>query len=177
MKRLVWFLMITAAATLGAQVPGDSGAVPPLPPADGSQAQQLRQQIRQRWNEHVRSTLGLDDGQSANLQATEQRFEQQRQPLRARQRDVNRQLQAELGSAAPDQHRVTELMNEQQENQLKLQQVNRAEDREMQSYLTPVQRARYQEERRQFQERVRGVLQRQQRRHEMLGPRGARRRP
>ena len=59
-----------------------------------------------------------------------------------------------LAAQTPNQDRVKQLMSERQQNQLKLQQVNRDEDREMQGYLTPVQRARYQEERRRFQERV-----------------------
>ncbi len=114
----------------------------------------LAAQVRQRWAVHVRSSLGLSDDQAGKLDATEQRFEQQRQPIRAHQRQINQALNAELAAQAPNQDRVKQLMSERQQNQLKLQQVNRDEDREMQGYLTPVQRARYQEERRRFQERV-----------------------
>src|SRR5207248_4085715 len=49
------------------------------PPPDGPEAQQLRAQVRQRWAEHVRSTLGLSDDQAGKLDATERRFEEQRQ--------------------------------------------------------------------------------------------------
>jgi Spy/CpxP family protein refolding chaperone len=176
MRRLAWILMIALAPALGAQEQGDSGAIP----ADAAEAQQLREQIRQRWNEHVRATLGLSDEQTAQVQATEQRFEQQRQPVRARQRRINQDLNAELSAGAPNEDRVKQLMNERQQNQLKLQQLNHDEDREMQHYLTPVQRARYQEERRQFQDKVGELIRhrQQQRRHQGLGPRrGARRRP
>ncbi len=153
MKRLACILVLALAPALAAQVPGDSGVAPP-PPSDGAEAGQLRAQVRQRWAVHVRSTLGLSDDQAGKLEATEQRFEQQRQPIRARQRQINQALNAELATQAPNQDRVKQLMSERQQNQLKLQQVNRDEDREMQGYLTPVQRARYQEERRRFQERV-----------------------
>ena len=176
MKRLVWVLMIVLSPALAAQTPPDSGGSPP----DEAQAQQLREEIRQRWKDHVRSTLGLSDDQTTKLQATEQRFEEQRQPLRARQREINQALNGELASGAPNQDRVTQFMNERQENQLKLQEVNRGEDREMQGYLTPVQRARYQEERRKFQERVAELVRhrREQQRHPMIRPRGgARKRP
>ena len=180
MKQLAWIVLFVAAPALGAQVPGDSGAA--RPPADGAEAQQLREQIRQRWNDHVRSTLGLSDDQAAKLQATEQRFEDQRQPIRMRQREVTQALNAETASGAPNQDRVTQLMNEQQDNQLKLQQINRSEDREMQGYLTPVQRARYHEERHRFQERVAEIIRhrREERRQQGIAPRGrigARRRP
>ncbi len=73
-------------------------------------------------------------------------------------------------------------MGQQQQNQQALQQVNRDEDREMQGYLTPVQRARYQKERQRFQERVAEVVRhwREQRRQGAPGPRlrsAPRRRP
>lgn len=176
MNRFAWILLLALTPALAAQEP-DSGAAPP---ADQAEARQLREQIRQRWNERVRSTLGLTDDQAAKLQATEGRFEEQRQPIRARLRETNQALTAELESATPNQDRVRELMNQRQQHQLELQQVNRNEDREMQGYLTPVQRARYQEERRRFQEHVRAALQqrREQRRQMPARPRPRpRRRP
>jgi Spy/CpxP family protein refolding chaperone len=164
MKRLAWICLLAVTPALAAQVPDDSGVTTP---ADQAEAQQLRKQIRQRWTEHVRSTLGLSDEQAGKLDATEQRFEEQRQPIRARQRQINQALNAELAAQSPDQDRVKQLMSERQQNQGKLQQVNRDEDREMQGYLTPVQRARYQEERRRFQERVAELVRhrREQRQH------------
>lgn len=176
MRHFVWILMFVVAGPLASQEPEDSAGAPP---ANSAEAQQLRQQIRQRWNEHVRSTLGLNDDQTVKLQATEQRFEGQRQPIRARQREINEALNGELSSDTPNQQRVQQLITERQDNQLKLQQVNRAEAQEMQSYLTPVQHARYQEERRRFQERVAELMRhRREQRRPMVGPRGgARRRP
>ena len=139
MKRLAWMLLLVVTPALVGQEPGDSGAAPP---ATGPEAQRIRQQIRQRWNEHVRTTLDLTDEQATKLQATEGRFDGQRQPIRARQREINQALNAELASGTPNQDRVKQLVNERQDNQLKLQQVNREEAREMQGYLTPVQHAR-----------------------------------
>jgi Spy/CpxP family protein refolding chaperone len=176
MKRLVWILVITLASTLAAQEPGDSAGGGGVVPS--GQAQQLRQRIRQRWNEHVRTTLRLNDEQTTKLQGTEQRFEQQRQPLRARQREITATLNGELAAGTPNQERVKDLVNERQENQRKLQEINRSEDREMQAYLSPVQRARYQEERRRFQERVAEVVRHRREARQGLGPRGgARKRP
>jgi hypothetical protein len=163
MKRLVWVLMLAVTPALAAQEPPDSGDAAP---ATGPDAQQLREQIRRRWNEHVRTTLGLSVDQATKLQSTEQRFEQQRTPLRQRQRGINQSLRSELANPSPDQQRVTELMSRQQENRQKLQQIDRDEDREMEGYLSPVQRARYQAERQRFRERVAEVIrhQREQRR-------------
>ena len=169
MKRFVWLLLVAVTPALVGQEPGDSGAAPPT---NGPEAQQIRQQIRQRWNDHIRSTLGLSDDQAKKLQETEERFEGQRQPIRARQRAINQQLSAELASGTPNQDRVKQLIKERQDNQLKLQQFNRDEAREMQGYLTPVQHAQYQEERRKFQERVAQVMrQRREERREMVRPR------
>jgi len=166
MKSLVWVVMLATTLPLVAQEPADTAAAPP----NGAEAERLRTQIRQRWNEHVRSTLGLSDDQTTKLQATEQRFEGRRQPIRARQREINQTLNAELASGTPNQDRVKQLVNERQDNQLKLQQVNRDEAREMQGYLTPVQHARYQEERRRFQERVaEGVRHRREAQRQMPG--------
>lgn len=175
MKQLSWIGVLILAPALAAQAPTDSGMRP-----DAAQVQALREQVRQRWNEHVRSALELNDEQTAKLQQTEQRFDAQRQPIRARQRDVNQALRAELQSSAPEQARVTELMNEQQQNRAKLQEIDRNQDREMQGYLSPVQRARYQNERRQFQEKVAEIVRHRppQRRAPPPPPRaGGRKRP
>ena len=176
MKRLAWILVLVVTPALTAQVPEDSGAAAP---GDQVEAGQLRQEIRRRWTEHVRTTLGLSDEQAGKLDATEQRFEAQRQPIRARQRQTRQALNAELASGAPNQDHVRELMSQQQQNQQALQQVNRDEDREMQGYLTPVQRARYQEERRRFQERVAELVRhRREERQHLPAPRvRPRRRP
>ena len=176
MQRLAWILVLAVAPALGAQVPDDSGATPP---ADQAEARQLRKEIRQRWTEHVRTTLGLSDAQAAKLDGTEQRFEEQRQPIRARQRQINQALNTELAAQTPNEDRVKQLMSEREQNQGTLQQVNRDEDQEMQGYLTPVQRARYQEERRRFQARLLDALRQQrERRQRMPAPRARpRRRP
>ncbi|HVH68904.1 MAG TPA: hypothetical protein VM716_13630 [Gemmatimonadales bacterium] len=160
--KLVWMLILAVTLALAAQEP-DSGAAAQ---ENSVEAQQLRRQIQQRWNEHVHTALGLSDDQATKLEATEQRFEQQRTPLRQQQRAINQSLRSELASASPNQQRVTELMSRQQENRQKLQQIDRDEDREMEGYLSPVQRARYQTERQRFRERVAEVIrhQREQRR-------------
>ena len=164
--KLAWMLILAVTPALAAQEP-DSGAAPQ---ENGVEAQQLREQIRQRWNEHVRTTLGLSDDQAAKLQATEQRFEDQRTPLRQRQREINQSLRGELRAASPNQQRVTELMGRQQENRQKLQQIDRDEDREMEGYLTPVQSARYQGERQRFRERVAEVIRHQREQRRQMAP-------
>src|SRR2546425_13194878 len=89
MKRFFWvLLLVTAAPALPAQNPPDS--------SDEGEAQQLRQQIRERWSQRVRQDLSLSDEQAAKLQATEQKFMQQRIGLAQRQRDINEALRWQL---------------------------------------------------------------------------------
>ena len=138
MKRFLWvLLLVTAAPALPAQNPPDS--------SDEVEAQQLRQQIRERWSQRVRQDLSLSDEQAAKLQATEQKFMQQRIGLAQRQRDINEALRGQLqpGVAAnPDS--VRRLMDGRDRNRAALAQVERDEDKEVGGYLTPVQHARYQ---------------------------------
>lgn len=150
--RRFWFVasLLMVPAGIAAQV-ADSGAEP--------QARELRQQIRQRWHEHIRQQLALTDDQSRQLQATEDRYDGLRQPIQQRQWAINQQLnQALQPGVAANGDAVTNLMNERADNRLRLQQIERDEDGEMAHYLTPVQRVRYQRQRQVFAERVRRLI-------------------
>ncbi|OLB18477.1 MAG: hypothetical protein AUH12_02135 [Gemmatimonadetes bacterium 13_2_20CM_69_8] len=165
MKRFLWvLLLVTAAPALPAQNPPDS--------SDEVEAQQLRQQIRERWSQRVRQDLSLSDEQAAKLQATEQKFMQQRIGLAQRQRDINEALRGQLqpGVAAnPDS--VRRLMDGRDRNRAALAQVERDEDKEVGGYLTPVQHARYQMMREQLRRRIQEI--REQRRARVQGRGGA----
>jgi Spy/CpxP family protein refolding chaperone len=146
-------LWLVAAPVLArAQTPGDSLG-------SDSERVQLRQMVRERWRAHIRQNLSLTDDQAAKLFATEDRFEAARRPLQQRlggiARDLNQQLQP---GVAANGDAVTRLMNEREDNRLKLEQIDRDEDREMAGYLTPVQRARYQRQRQVFRERIRDLM-------------------
>ncbi|HXH63032.1 MAG TPA: hypothetical protein VNG95_02550 [Gemmatimonadales bacterium] len=145
-------LLLAAPVLVRGQTPGDSLA-------RDSERVQLRQQVRDRWHEHIRQNLNLTDDQANKLFATEDRFEATRRPLQQRQagiaQDLNQQLQP---GVAANGDVVTRLMNEREDNRLKIEQIDRDEDREMAGYLTPVQRARYQRQRQIFRERVRDLM-------------------
>jgi Spy/CpxP family protein refolding chaperone len=120
---------------------------------------QLRQAVRERWREHIRQNLSLTDDQSRRLFATEDKFDDTRRPLQQRQGDIARDLNQQLQpGVAANGDAVTRLMNEREDNRLKLEQIDRDEDREMAGYLTPVQRARYQHQRQIFRERIRDLM-------------------
>ena len=119
----------------------------------------LIQIIRARWHVYVTNQLGLTPDQSARLQATEDEFDGLRRPIQRRQVEIARELNAQLQpGVAADNDRVTKLLNEQQDNRAKLQDLDRRQEEEMAGYLTPVQRVRYQRQRELFRQRVQRIL-------------------
>jgi Spy/CpxP family protein refolding chaperone len=161
MKRIALLLLLVVAPAVAAQESGETGG--------GAQAERLRQQIRQRWHLQVRRQLDLTDDQAARLQATEDRFFQQRREIQQRQRAVLQGLRGQLQpGAAADADSVRRLMDARDQNRAAIAQLDRDEDREMAAYLSPVQRARYQLMRQRLQERIAEM--RRQRRERLFGP-------
>src|SRR5881409_487463 len=94
MKQVLFVMLLALALpALEAQTRSDTSGE--------AEAEQLRQQIRQRWNARVRQELNLSDDQAAKLQGTEQKFTQQRVELAQRQRTVNEALRGQLQPASP----------------------------------------------------------------------------
>src|SRR3989441_1113317 len=84
MKQVLFVMLLALARalpTLEAQTPSDTSGE--------AEAEQLRQQIRQRWNARVRQELNLSDDQAAKLQGTEQKFTQQRVDLALPLREIH----------------------------------------------------------------------------------------
>jgi len=137
-----------------------------------AEAEQLRQQIRQRWNARVRQDLNLSDDQAAKLQGTEQKFTQQRVDLAQRQRAINDALRGQLQpGVAANSDSVRKLMDARDRNRAALAEIDRNENREVSGYLTPVQQARYQMMREQLRRRIQEIREQRRRRGEMMGPR------
>lgn len=153
--------LVLAAPRLRAQNPPDT--------ADDAEAQQLRQELRQRWNQRVRQDLDLTDEQAGKLQGTEDRYLQRRREIAQRQRAVNEGLRRQLQpGVAANADSVRKLMDERDRNRTALAQLDRDEDREISGYLTPVQHARYQIMRDQWRRRIEQI--REQRRARGQGP-------
>src|SRR2546422_9624004 len=143
-----------------------------------AEAEQLRQQIRERWNARVRQDLNLSDDQAAKLQGTEQKFTQQRVELAQRQRTVNEALRGQLQpGVAANSDSVRRLMDARDRNRAALAEIDRNENREVSGYLTPMQQARYQMMREQLRRRIQEIREQRRRRSEMMGPRRAPGRP
>src|SRR6266571_2037231 len=163
MRFLFVMLLALVLPALAAQTPADTSG--------DAEAEQLRQQIRERWNARVRQDLNLSDDQAAKLQGTEQKFTQ-------RQRTVNEALRGQLQpGVAANSDSVRRLMDARDRNRAALAEIERNENREVSGYLTPVQQARYQMMREQLRRRIQEIREQRRRRGEMMGPRRAPGRP
>jgi Spy/CpxP family protein refolding chaperone len=131
------------ALALSMMAPIASAQRPEPPPDANPRRERLEQQLRQRTGEIVQRRLQLTDAQMQKLQATNRQFEQQRGPLLMREREIRRQLRAEImtGDKA-DQQKVAQLLD--QTLQLERQRLDlvQNEQRELAKFLTPVQRAK-----------------------------------
>ena len=165
MKRFLFVMLLALVLpALAAQTPADTSG--------DAEAEQLRQQIRERWNARVRQDLNLSDDQAAKLQGTEQKFTQQRVDLAQRQRAINEGLRGQLRpGVAANSDSVRKLMDARDRNRTALAEVDRNENREVSGYLTPVQQARYQMMREQLRRRIQEIREQRRRRGEMMGPR------
>jgi hypothetical protein len=151
----------------------------PQPPADTGEAGRLRRQIEDRFAQHVQQQLRLSPDQATKLRATQERYGERHRALMRQQLDrrmaLNDQMQP---GVAANSDSVRKLMDGLQGGRAELLKIEQDEDRDMAAYLTPVQRARYQEMRRRFLDRVNEM--RQERRERVggrprMGPPGGRR--
>ena len=135
----------------------------------------LERQFRERFAEVVRRRLNLNDSQMQRLGQVNDRFERDRMMLLRDERRARQALRAEvLAGDSADQAKVSNLLDELLKIQRRRLDLTESEQRELSSFMTPTQRAKYfgiQDELRQRLEMLR--QQRQQRRagEGAVGPR------
>jgi len=110
--------------------------------AEGRQG--LERQFRERLAEIVRRRLDLDDAQMAKLSEVNDRFERDRMALLRQERQIRMALRDEvLSGDSANQAKVAELLD----NALRIQRqrldLTEREQRELATFMTPVQRAMY----------------------------------
>src|SRR5687767_12167664 len=103
----------------------------------------LEQQVRERAAAITRERLGLTDPQMQQLQRVNTRFGPQLSAVVSEERSSRRQLRQELIAAQPNQARVSTLLDASIRLQKQRIALIEAEQKELASFLTPVQRARY----------------------------------
>jgi hypothetical protein len=124
-------------------------------PRDTVEAGRLRQQIEQRFSERVQQDLNLSAEQAAKLRATQERYNARRRMLAQQQMERRRAIDNQMQpGVAANQDSLRKLLDAQRAARAEIAKVDQDEDQEMSGYLTPVQRARYQQMRARLMERV-----------------------
>jgi hypothetical protein len=141
--RVLMLALLLVAADLGAQERPTREPQTRQQRADGVQRDSLEARVRQRMGRMMREQLGLNDEQVQRLQATNRQFEGQRRALLSQERDARMALRQELqrGDSTRQQEVATLLDQMLRLQRQRLDQVE-AEQRELATFLTPVQRAR-----------------------------------
>jgi Spy/CpxP family protein refolding chaperone len=165
--------VVTAVSPAHAQRADRLQAQPGAQPAGGA----LERQFRERFAEVVRRRLNLNDSQMQRLGEVNDRFERDRMMMLRDERHARQALRAEvLAGDSADQAKVSGLLDELLKIQRRRLDLTENEQRELSSFMSPTQRAKYfgiQDELRQRLEMLR--QQRQQRRGGGGGGLGGRR--
>jgi flagellar biosynthesis GTPase FlhF len=141
--------------------PADTGAAMTGP--GGPRRQMLEQRVSERFEQIVRQRLQLTDDQMQKLRQTNQRFAAQRRALTEQERGLRSEIRRELqpGVAANQTHvaALTDSLFAIQRQRLDMAQ---AEQKELATYLTPVQRVRFYGLQEQLRRRLEMIRQRRQ---------------
>ena len=104
----------------------------------------LEERVRQRLATVVRERLQLDDASMRRLLETNRRFESRQRELLRDERGIRLELRRQLSrDANADQARVDALLDRLLDVQRRRLDIVREEQRDLEAFLTPVQRARY----------------------------------
>lgn len=135
------FPLLLALATAAA-IPAALAAQEPGPPPMDRDSLEAR--VRERMTEMVKRQVGLNDDQMRRLGATNRRFEGQRRELVMREREVRIGLRDEMESGdTTRQAQVSRLLDQMLMLQRQRLDLLEAEQKELATFMTPMQRARY----------------------------------
>jgi hypothetical protein len=122
---------------------------------DTVEAGRLRAQIESTFTRRVQEDLNLSQDQAAKLRATQERFSARRRDIMQQQMERRRALENQMQPGiAANADSVRKLMDGIQTGRAEMLRIEQDQDREMSGYLTPVQRARYQQMRERLMQRV-----------------------
>jgi len=159
-------LMATSAAgVLNAQLAQRPQGV--AAPEDSISRARLEGEIRRNFARVVRNRIGLNDAQMAKLGPISQRYEQQRRQLQVEERDSRVALRQMLrDESTADSAQVSKLLRTLVELQQRRSHVLAAEQIELATIMSPIQRAKYMA----MQEQIRRRLEQMRQRRMQLEP-------
>lgn len=149
---LVAFMSLVLTTSLGAQrAPAGGGQRRALARAGMAGQQQpnprrqaLQRQVRDAFAKVVRKQLNLNDEQMQSLQRVDAKFEKQRRALLREERQTRLELGAAMAdSTSADQSRIAKQMDALVQSQRNRADLLDAEQKELSTFLTPLQRAKY----------------------------------
>jgi hypothetical protein len=150
-------LAVPLAAGLASAQQSDASAAAPAPQAAEARLrrEQLERQLRVRLWEIAKQRVGLTDDQMTRLEQTSERFDARRRPLGADERAQRMVLRREiLADAGADQSAVAAALDRLQELQRARLDLQGDEQRELATFMTPLQRAKYLALQEQFRRRA-----------------------
>jgi len=125
------------------------------PRGDSAEAGRLRAQIEDKFRGRVQEELKLSPDQVTKLRATQERYSGRRRTVMQQQLERRRALEDQMQPGiAANSDSVRKLMDGIQTGRADMLKIEQDQDREMAGYLSPVQRARYQQMRERFMQRV-----------------------
>jgi hypothetical protein len=145
-RRTLWFAA-GALATLGSALPAQGrglGKREAQIAATPAERQVQERRIRQAFENVVRRQLKLDDQKMRQLRQSQTKFERQRRQLNGEERQARLALRAAMqDSGGRDQSRISQSLDQLVAAQRRRADLLEAEQRELSSFLTPMQRAQY----------------------------------
>jgi Spy/CpxP family protein refolding chaperone len=130
-------LLCTALAAPGTAQVGDTAGRGPA-----EKRAVLERQFRARLAEHVQSRLGLTAEQTRRLQEVDRRYQPERRRLMAREMEVRRALRRQVAARdSADQAATATLLDQMIALQRERTELLATEQRDLATFLTPVQRA------------------------------------
>lgn len=116
----------------------------PMQQQPNPRRQALQRQVREAFANVVRKQLNLNDEQMQSLQRVDAKYERQRRGLLREERQERLELQAAMAdSTSADQSRISRQLDALIQSQRKRADLLDAEQKELSSFLTPLQRAKY----------------------------------
>ena len=171
------YLALLLAASL--QVPQDTP--PPMPPGmmpqDTAHVRMLRQQVEQRFGQVVQTQLQLNESQMQQLRAAMRAHQERRRDLNQRFMAVNQAIRGQMQpGVAANQDSLAKLLEAQ--SRLRVERVEQENQLERElTFLDPVERVRFMQMLRRFDDQVQEIVRRRQGMMGPMGPGGGMRRP
>lgn len=142
-RLMVFFVFVALASSASARLDAQTGLRASADTMAPGRAM-LEQRFRERTADLVRRRLQLNDDQMMRLRGANQQFERQRVALMSEERQARMALRSEIMSGdAANQQKVAGLLDQLMRLQRQRLDLVANEQRELEKFMTPVQRAKY----------------------------------